>query len=158
QNGVALTNVAGAVQWFNDGGTNPGRVAFNRALTNGTVGVPDHEDAHTVTVALTGFFFDKTVADLTSGANPARTAAPGDTLRYTLRFQSTDQALPNFRITDEIDALNAPADFAPGTLTLVAFPAGADVSATSGTGGAKGTGLLDVRNLSLPVNGQLTIQ
>ncbi len=31
--------------------------------------------------------FDKTVADLTSGVNPAKTAAPGDNLRYTLRFR-----------------------------------------------------------------------
>ena len=66
-------------------------------MTNGTVGTADHEDAHTVTVALTGYFFEKTVANLTSGANPATTAAPGDTLRYTLRFQTTDQALNEFQ-------------------------------------------------------------
>src|SRR5205809_2575007 len=103
-------------------------------------------------------FFDKTVADLTSGANPATTAAPGDKLRYTLRFRTTTQALSNFRIFDELDALNAQADFAPGTLTLVTSPAGADISATSSTGGTKGTGVIDVRNLSLPVNGEAVIQ
>src|SRR5881397_2006706 len=145
QNGVALTNVAGAIQWFNDGSGNPNRVAFNRTLTNGTPGILDHEDAHTVTVALSGYFFEKTVVDLTSGANPATTAAPGDTLRYTLRFRTTTQALGNFRIFDELDALNAQADFAPGTLTLVASPAGADISATSSTGGSKGTGVIDIR-------------
>src|SRR5205809_2145354 len=103
-------------------------------------------------------FFDKTVADLTSGANPATTAAPGDKLRYTLRFRTTTQALSNFRIFDELDALNAQADFAPGTLTLVTSPAGADISATSSTGGTKGTGVIDIRNLSLPANGEALIQ
>ncbi|NIV56866.1 MAG: hypothetical protein GWN35_16675, partial [Actinobacteria bacterium] len=50
----------------------------------------DHEDAHTVTTALTGYFFEKSVENLTSGVNPAATAAPGDTLRYTLRLRTTD--------------------------------------------------------------------
>ena len=106
-------------------------------MTNGTPGILDNQDAFTVTVALTGYEFDKTVADLTSGANPATTAAPGDKLRYTLRFRTTNQALSNFSIVDDMDALNAQADFAPGTLTLVTFPAGADISATSSTGGSK---------------------
>ena len=158
QDGVALTNVAGAVQWFNDDDSNPNRIASNRTLTNGTPGVADHEDAHTVTVNLQGFFFDKTVADLTSGANPATTAAPGDTLRYTLRFRTTDQALNNFRIFDELDALNAPPAFAAGTLTLVTVPPGANTTFTNGTGGANGTGVVDIRSLNLPINGTAVIQ
>ena len=107
QNGVALTNIAGAIQWFNGDSSNPNRISSTRTLTNGTPGILDHEDAHTVTVALSGYFFDKTVADLTSGVNPATTAAPGDRLRYTLRFRTTNQALSNFRIFDDLDALNA---------------------------------------------------
>src|SRR5437773_7341773 len=158
QNGVTLTNVAGTIQWFNGDSSNPNRKSSTRTLTNGTPGVLDHEDAHTVTVALAGYFFEKTVADLTSGVNPATSAAPGDKLRYTLRFRTTNQALSNFRIFDEMDALNAQPDFAPGTLTLVTSPAGADISATSSTGGTKGTGVIDVRNLSLPVNGEAVIQ
>ena len=158
QNGVTLTNVAGAIQWFNADSSNPNRKSSTRTLTNGTPGVLDHEDAHTVTVALSGYFFEKTVADLTSGANPATTAAPGDKLRYTLRFRTTSQALSNFRIVDELDALNAQADFAPGTLTLVTSPTGADISATSSTGGTKGTGVIDIRNLNLPANGEALIQ
>src|SRR5207249_7109526 len=158
QNGVTLTNVAGAIQWFDADSSNPNRKSSTRTLTNGTPGVLDHEDAHTVTVALAGYVFDKTVADLTSGITPATAAAPGDKLRYTLRFRTTNQALSNFSIFDEMDALNAQPDFAPGTLTLVASPAGADISATSSTGGAKGTGVIDVRNLSLPVNGEALIQ
>jgi uncharacterized repeat protein (TIGR01451 family) len=157
QNGVTLTNVAGAIQWFNADSSNPSRQSYTRALTNGTPGVPDHEDAWTVTTALSGYLFEKTVADLTSGANPATTAAPGDKLRYTLRFRTT-QAMSNFRIFDELDALNAQPDFAPGTLSLVASPAGADISATSSTGGTKGTGVIDIRTVSLPANGEALIQ
>jgi large repetitive protein len=158
QNGVALTNVAGAIEWFNGDNSNPDRQPYTRTLTDGTPAIADHEDPHTVTVALTGYFFEKTVADLTSGANPAATAAPGDTLRYTLRFRSFDDSLSSFRIRDELDALNPQAVFVPGSLTLVAFPAGADVSNTSATGGANGGGIVDIRNLSLPVGGELLIQ
>src|SRR5205823_4673066 len=144
--------------WFSGDSSNTNRTSYTRTLTNGTPGVLDHEDAHTVTVALAGYVFDKTVADLTSGVNPATSAAPGDKLRYTLRFRTTNQALSNFRIFDEMDALNAQPDFASGTLTLVTSPAGADISATSSTGGTKGTGVIDIRNLSLPVNGEALIQ
>ncbi len=158
QNGITLTNVAGAVQWFNGASANPSRVSFSRTLTDGTPGILDFQDAHTVTVALTGYIFEKTVADLTSGADPAQTASPGDRLRYTLRFRTTNQALNNFRIFDDMDAMNAQPAFVPGTLTLVTYPPGADTSGTSGTGGSKGTGVLDVRSLSLPANGEVLIQ
>ena len=158
QNGATLTNVAGAIQWFNGDSSNTGRQTYTRTLTDGTEGTLDHEDAHTVTVALSGYFFEKTVANLTSGANPATTAVPGDTLRYTLRVQTTDQALDDFRVYDELDALNATPAFAPGTLTLVAYPAGADINFTSSTGGARGTGVIDIRNLSLPANSQALVQ
>src|SRR5262249_16854294 len=158
KNNVTLTNIAGAIQWFNDASSNAGRKSFPHTLTNGTPGVADHEDAFSVTTALSGYFFEKTVANLTTNVNPATTAVPGDKLRYTLRFRTTNQALNNFRIFDEMDALNAQGAFAPGTLTLVTAPAGADVSSTSSTGGTKGTGVVDIRNLSLPVNGEALIQ
>src|SRR5437667_8575103 len=158
QNGVTLTNVAGAIQWFNGDSSIPSRKSYTRTLTNGTPGILDHEDAFTVTVALSGWFFEKTVADLTSGVNPATTAAPGDKLRYTLRFRTTNQALSNFRIFDDMDALNTQPDFTPGTLTLVTSPAGADISATSNTGGTKGTGVIDIRNLNVAVGGEVLIQ
>ena len=158
QNGVALTNVAGAIQWFNGDSNNPDRQPYSRTLTDGTIGITDHEDAHTVTVALTGFFFEKTAANLTSGVNPARTASPGDTLRYALRVRTIDEALTDFSINDELDALNAPPAFAPGTLTLVTYPAGADISATSSTGGSAGTGVIDIRDLNLPLDGEVLIE
>jgi large repetitive protein len=158
QNGITLTNVAGAIQWFNGAEIFPDRQPYIRTLTDGTVGIADHEDAHTVTVALTGYFFEKTVANLTSGANPATTASPGDTLRYNLRFRNFGEALSDFRIVDEMDALNAPPAFVSGTLTLVTYPPGADVSATSSTGGASGTGVIDVRDLSVSTDGEALIQ
>jgi hypothetical protein len=50
QNGITLTNVAGATEWYNDFGSNPGRTGYTRTLTDGTVGTYDHEDAYTVNV------------------------------------------------------------------------------------------------------------
>src|SRR5215831_12002118 len=57
QNNVALTNIAGAIQWFNDNSSNPNRKSYSRTLTNGTPGILDHEDAFTVTSALSGWIF-----------------------------------------------------------------------------------------------------
>jgi uncharacterized repeat protein (TIGR01451 family) len=158
QNGASLTNVAGATEWFNGDSTIADRQPYTRTLTNGTVGTADHQDAHTVNVAITGFFFEKTVANLTTGANPTATAAPGQTLRYTLRLVSADEVFTNVRIYDELDALNSLPAFEPGTLTLVSYPAGADVSNTSSTGGAKGTGVIDIRNLNVSQGGVIQIQ
>lgn len=158
QNGVTLTNVAGTTQWFNGDSSNADRQTYARTLTNGTVGTLDHEDAHTVAVALSGNFFEKTVVNLRSGESPATVAGPGDTLRYTLRLQTTTSGLDNFTIYDELDALNTPAAFVPGTLTLASpLPAGA-VNNSNPAGGAKGTGVINISNLSLPAGSQLLIQ
>jgi hypothetical protein len=108
QDGATLTNVAGATQWFNGDSNNVDRQVYTRALTNGTVGVLDHEDAHTTTVELRGYFFEKT------------TAAPGDRLRYSLRLQTTDGALSNFSFNDDLGAMNASPVFVPSL--QVRFP------------------------------------
>jgi len=160
QDGISLTNIAGVVQWFNGDSSNVDRQAFVRTLTDGTVGVLDHEDAHTVTVRLYGYFFEKTVANLTSGANPATIAAPGDALRYTLRLQSADVALDALTFYDDLGELNAGAVFVPGTLTLVpgSIPPGADITNTNPSGGTNGAGIIDVRNLSLPAHSEISIQ
>src|SRR5262245_39695838 len=160
QEGAALTNVAGAIQWFNGDSSIPGRVTFNRTLTDGTVGVLDHQDAHTVVVALHGYFFEKSVADLTSGVSPAATAAAGDRLRYTLRLQSTDVALDDMTFHDDLGVLNAGAVFVPGSLALVAstIPPGAITTGTNPNGGTNGAGILDIRNLDVPANGEVRIQ
>jgi large repetitive protein len=158
QNGSTFTNIAAVTQWANDGSVNANRTLFNRTLTNGTVGTLDHQDAHTFNVALTGNFFEKTVANLRSGQNPATVGAPGDALRYTLRLQTTTSALTNVRIYDEIDALNASAAFVPGSLTLVGgLPAGA-VDNTNPTGGGKGTGVIDIGNVNVPAGSQVIVQ
>jgi large repetitive protein len=158
ENGATLTNVAGVSRWFNGNTAAPDRESFSRPITNGTPGTLDHQDAHTVTVALLGYFFEKTVMNLRSGANPATVAVPGDTLRYTLRLQSTTDPLNNFSIHDELDALNAQAAFVPGTLTLVSpLPPGA-VNNSNPVGGAKGTGVVDITNLSVPAGSQVSIQ
>ena len=63
------------------------------------------------------------------------------------------------RIHDELDALNATAVFAPGTLALVRVSRRAPTSATRiANGGTNGAGVLDIRNLSLPVGSQVLIQ
>ncbi len=150
QDGVALTNVAGAVEWFDDESTNPDRVTFTRTLTDGSAATVDHEDAHTVTVRLRDYLFEKTVANLTTGVNPALEASPGDRLRYRIRIENRDTSpLDEISLLDEIDRLNAVPVFAPGTLTVVTVPAGADATNTNPIGGASGTGVLDVRNLSV---------
>jgi uncharacterized repeat protein (TIGR01451 family) len=160
QDGATLTNVAGATRWFDADSSNANRNTYTRALTNGTVGVLDHEDAHTVTAALFGHFFEKSVANLTSGVSPTRTAAPGDTLRYTLRLQTTNVPLDDLTFYDDLGALNASAVFVPGTLTLVAgtIPPGADSSNTDPSGGTNGAGILDIRNLSVPANSEIVVQ
>jgi large repetitive protein len=156
--GAQLTNVAGATQWFNGDSSNLSRVSFVHTLTDGTPGVLDFQDAHTVTVALHGYFFEKTVQDLTSGANPATTAAPGDRLRYTLRLQTTDGAVNDVSFRDDMGALNASAVFVPGSLQVVgALPAGA-TNNSNASGGTNSAGVLDIRHLSLPAAGTVTIQ
>jgi uncharacterized repeat protein (TIGR01451 family)/fimbrial isopeptide formation D2 family protein len=150
--GVTLTNVAGATEWFSADAGTPGRQTYTRTLTDGTVGVLDHEDAHTVTAALTGFFFEKSVENLTTGVSPTATANPGDTLRYTLRLRTTDSPLDNVTIYDDLGVMNATPVFAPGTLTLVpgSVPPGADTGNTDPGGGTNGAGILEVGNVSLP--------
>jgi hypothetical protein len=150
QDGATLTNVAGAVEWFSWDAGSADRRTYSEVVTDGTVGVLDHEDAHTVTVMLPVYLFEKTVANLTSGANPATTATPGDRLRYQIRIENQgSEPLDALSLVDELDRLNAPTAFAAGTLQLVTVPAGADASNTSATGGAQGSGLLDIRGIDV---------
>ena len=88
QGGAILTNVAGATQWYDGPSSNPTRNVFTRVLTDGTVGVPDHQDAHSVTVDLPVLRFEKTVINVTTGQSPATHATPGDTLRYRIRIEN----------------------------------------------------------------------
>jgi len=147
QDGVTLTNVAGATDWTNEDGS----TVYSRTLTDGTVGVGDHEDAHSVAVDLPALRFEKTVMNVTTGDDPATTATPGDTIGYTLRIENAgDSPIDDFDIVDELDNLNATPMFQAGTLNVLQpLPAGADDANTDAYGGAAGTGLLDIRNLSI---------
>ncbi len=145
QDGAALTNVAGAIAWE----TEDGSTQYRRTLTDGTVDVGDHEDAHTVAVALPDLRFEKTVMNVTTGQNPATNAAQGDTLRYRLYVENVSNvSVDDFSLVDELDALNTDPSFVPGTLNVVSLPAGA-VDNSNPNGGAAGTGLLDIDNLSI---------
>ncbi|MGD8559622.1 MAG: OmpA family protein, partial [Gammaproteobacteria bacterium] len=98
--------------------------------------------------------FQKYVVNQTTGQDPGDNASPGDVLRYRIVATNTSAiAVPDFSITDEVDRLNAPAVFEAGTLTIISAPVGADTSNTNPNGGVNGTGLLDVRNLSLDAAG-----
>lgn len=152
--GTALDNVAGAERWYSWDSTGPDARIYERAYAanppDGTPSVEDHEDVFTVTAAVPSVLFEKVVENITTGVSPATTATPGDLLQYTVTLRNlSDLDVENVSVIDELDRLNAPAFFAPGTLQLIAAPVGADTAATSATGGANGSGLVDVRNLIL---------
>src|SRR5215207_3478818 len=150
QPGATLTNVAGATQWYNGPSSDPGRLSYTRTLTDGTVSVADHEDAHTVTVDAPRLRFEKTASNVTSGQNPGTQATPGDTLRYRIRIENlAANPVPDLDLRDELGRLNNAAVYVPGTLNLVTVPAGADASNTNASGGTNNSGLVDIRNLSL---------
>ena len=109
--------------------------------------VAGDEDPTRVLIALADAQFKKTVV---TGA----TANPGDVVRYRLQLTNvSDMPFSGFSLVDELDRLNNPAMFVPGTLTLVsALPAGA-TNNSNPAGGSNGTGLLDLRNLSIGVAG-----
>jgi len=155
--GIALTNIAGATQWLS---ADPAVAAAGNIqtltgpLTNGTPGVLDNQDSFTVTTQAPLLAFTKTVQNLTTGQSGA-SARPGDTLQYTLRIRNVGSLeATNFTLTDDLDRLNTPPMFVPGSLKLLAVPAGANGSLTSATGGTKGTGLVSIAGLSVAPQGQ----
>ncbi|MCK4710886.1 MAG: DUF11 domain-containing protein, partial [Gammaproteobacteria bacterium] len=110
--------------------------------------------AHTLLTEFPVLVFQKSVINATTGLDPGADAQPGDTLRYTVYIENTSTfGLSNFSIVDELDALNAPALFAAGSLNIISAPTGVDTSNTDANGGSNGSGVLDVRNLSLDAQG-----
>ncbi len=153
--GALLTNVAGATRWFSANSTYAGRREYDKMLSDGTPTVIDYQDSQTVKAAMHGYFFEKTVSNLTSLANPATTATPGDTLHYKLRVFNVDQNIKTITITDQLD-LNY---FDPATFRNFTYTAGPGYSATYTFDPI--TGLLQVSGaptLNVDVHGELVIE
>jgi uncharacterized repeat protein (TIGR01451 family)/fimbrial isopeptide formation D2 family protein len=109
QNAAQLTNVAAAVQWFNGPSSATGRQTYTRTLTDGTPGVLDFQDAHTVSVALTGVVITKQVSVV--GGGPA---VPGAQLDYLVHVTNVSSTPVNpVVITDNLNVAG------PGVLTYV---------------------------------------
>ncbi|HKV62840.1 MAG TPA: hypothetical protein VJO16_13050 [Candidatus Acidoferrum sp.] len=122
QNGATLTNVAGAIQWFDGSSTTPNRNTFTGPLTNGTPAVLDNQDAHTVTVMISQLTITKQVSVVGGGA-----ALPGGQLDYLVHVTnaSTIPATPVV-ITDDLNSAGA------GRLTFVNPPAPTMNGSTTG--------------------------
>lgn len=102
--GFDLINVAGVSEWYsgNDVAT---RKQFTGTVSNGTVGTDDEQDAYPVKVSLSGYYFQKTADNLTSGQTNATFAGAGDTLHYKVRVFNVDTAenILDFTLTDKLD-------------------------------------------------------
>src|SRR5437879_4560356 len=121
QAGTQLTNVAGATQWFDADPGIPTRQSFTRTLTDGTPGVLDFQDAHTVTVVVPGLAITKQVSVVGGGA-----ALPGGQLDYLLHVTNVSTSpATSIVITDNISTAGA------GRLTFV-NPAATLNGATAG--------------------------
>jgi uncharacterized repeat protein (TIGR01451 family) len=122
-NGVSLTNVAGATQWYNGPSSDTGRQTSTCTLTNGTPGVLDCQDAHTVRVTTAGITITKQVTVVGGGM-----AAPGATLDYLVHVTNASANPANpVVITDDLNAAG------PGALTYVAGTATMNGSVTGVT-------------------------
>src|SRR5262249_20504018 len=109
QAGTLLTNVAGAIQWFNGDPSVSTRIGSTRTLTDGTPGVLDFQDAHTVTVVINQLTITKQVSVVGGGA-----ALPGGQLDYLVHVTNTSTtAVTPVVITDDLSAAGA------GRLTFV---------------------------------------
>jgi hypothetical protein len=115
--------------------------------------VLDFQDAHSLTTESPVLEFRQSVLNVTTGQSPGSNARPGDVMRYTVTLRNVSPlAVSNATLTDELDRLHATAMFAAGSLRLVSAPAGI-TSSTNAGGGARGTGLLDVRGIDIAVAG-----
>ena len=118
--GTDLTNVAGATQWFNAQAAHPARTAYTRTVTNGTVGVVDHEDAHTV-VIVPLLYADKAAALQVDASSPGIVDA-GDVLRYTIRVYNNG-TLPITQVLLR-DSVPANTTYVADSMTLNGLPVG----------------------------------
>jgi fimbrial isopeptide formation D2 family protein/uncharacterized repeat protein (TIGR01451 family) len=141
--GIALTNVAGATQWFSSNGTSPPRT-YTRTLSDGTPTVVDHQDSQIITTALAGYYFQKTVVNRTSHESPATTAAAGDVLRYKLRLFNISEVINGITISDPLD---------PTKFDLTTFAMVTDLAAVGATYSFNSTtGQLTISGNGAPLN------
>ena len=120
KNGITLTNVAGATQWYNDFGTNPGRSVYTRTVTDGTLGLVDHEDAHTVTV-MPRLYAEKAAALQVDSSSPGL-VDPGDVLRYTIRIHNYSQSPITHAVLRDVVPANT--TYVGDSMTLNGQPVG----------------------------------
>src|SRR5262245_43038801 len=125
QKGATLTNVAGATQWYNGPSGTTGRQSYTCTLTNGTPGVLDCQDAHTVTVTISAVTLTKQVTVVGGGA-----AVPGATLDYLVHVTNTSAIPVNpVVITDNLNAAGPGAlTYVNGTATMNGSPNGVSVA------------------------------
>jgi len=109
QAGTQLTNIAGAIQWFDGDPSVSTRKASTRTLTDGTPGVLDFQDAHTVTVVVNPLTITKQVSVV--GGGPA---LPGGQLDYLVHVTSVSTSpVSPVVITDDLSTAG------PGRLMFV---------------------------------------
>jgi uncharacterized repeat protein (TIGR01451 family)/fimbrial isopeptide formation D2 family protein len=117
----------------------------NPNVNGGAAQVGNIDTATVLHADLSGAGTTKDVVDLNGGD-----AAPGDTLRYTVTLaESAGAAAYGVSVTDDI----------PANVTgfnVVSVPAGS-TNASTGGGGANGTGYLNVTGIAIPANGTATI-
>jgi uncharacterized repeat protein (TIGR01451 family) len=125
QNGAQLTNVAGTTLWYNGPSSATGRQSYTCTLTNGTPGVLDCQDAHTVTVVIPAVTITKQVTVVGGGA-----AVPGATLDYLVHVTNTSANPVNqVAITDNLNAAGAGAlTYLAGSATMNGSPNGVSVA------------------------------
>ena len=111
-----------------------------------------------MTVALSGYFFDKTVVNLTTGANPAVTAAPGDRLRYTSSFGATNpgSTISEF-LTNRMRSTHKRRSWPARSRSSHTRQAPTSVERTV-RGAPRARGVIDIRGLNLPLNATVQIQ
>jgi uncharacterized repeat protein (TIGR01451 family) len=109
QTGAQLTNVAGAIQWFNADSSVSTRQTYKNTLTDGTPGVLDFQDAHTVTVVVNALNITKQVSVVGGGA-----ALPGGQLDYLVHVTNVSaNPVTPVVITDDLSTAGV------GRLTFV---------------------------------------
>src|SRR5215472_825358 len=123
QDGATLTNVAGTTLWYNGPSSATGRQSYTCTLTNGTPGVLDCQDAHTVTAVIPALTITKQVTAVGGGA-----VVPGGQLDYLVHVTNTSANPVNpVVITDNLNAAGA-LTYVAGTATMNGSPNGVSVA------------------------------